>query len=403
MTITQEVAKSLDWETVRKQHGEPRTKYDTVLKPSNLVKMASAWKKYIHNSDIDLLCPAALAHAVAANVRTTTSFKSRCENYKRVRGLIRHYICGDESATFVNDTNNGYHCLGGEGCPVSPVDGSELDANAPPPPILPHCVECQGEVSDDLCDLERRRRERNLAFVLYTADMKWVYQYADGEDTFQCTSPLPQRSKELVLGLGAGSGFANYLDTSGNEWTMVARDFKTNKNGDAVMDDFITAKSNKLRYVQHYVITPEVKAYIVEYLKSVPSDSKALFPLATGKVPATEYRAQAAAEREVEKYIHDITKKAGENKPRQWCYGVSALRASFIKYAVDKPDYHFSPTAERPVFSICLAAAMRHSPEQQVMRYYLKKQNVPGVGKLLPIPWEWCQAHCAALMNYTTD
>ena len=176
MDIKHERIKALDWDTIIKEFGLPCKEGGGVKAPDSIKKDRTAYRAYIEGATIDLLSPTELATAVCDSKKKTTGYSTRKRDYTTTRGLIRWlFYDNKECSAFVKETEKGYCCLGGEGCPVNETDGSTIDLDAPAPDIEEHCVECQGELNGDYCQQECKRQERNMAFVLYTAPMKWVY------------------------------------------------------------------------------------------------------------------------------------------------------------------------------------------------------------------------------------
>ena len=385
--ITQEICKSTSFEDMVKLYGEPSSN-----SPSAMNQHRGKWKKVILGADFDLLDPVALAKRMASLYKGTHA--SRKRGYTNMRGLMRSYLCRDMCADdFIAQTHLGYDHLGGAGKPCLIVDEVIKENTGD--------IEGMGEDCADLSTVERRRRERNMAFVLYSAPLKWKFQHHDGGVLYDMLSPLPNRAKDLVLGIGKGK-FGNYIDTSREEWRMIVRDFKTSHNGADIFGEFKPlTKTNRLRSVNEITLTAEVQQYMKTYLRSVPKDSTALFPLATGMDPYADKVEFAKAEVNMGHYILHTTKMAQEGVG-QLCCGVSAMRASFVQFAAAQDIGTFCENADTITFMACLAHAMRHSIDQQVFTYLPKKQMVSGKGMLDVVPWTWIQSRCRDILAYRT-
>ena len=392
MVITQEICKSTSFDDMVKLYGEPSSN-----SPSAMMQHRGKWKKVILGADFDLLDPVALAKRYASLYKGT--HVSRKRGYTNMRGLIRSYLCRNMCIDeFKARSHLGYDHLGGAGKPCLIEDDAIEESTG-----VDHsgCIEGIGEDCADLSTVERRRRERDMAFVLYSAPLKWKFQHHDGGAVYDLLSPLPNRSKDLVLGIGKGK-FGNYIDTSREEWRMVVRDFKTSHNGADIFGEFKPlTKTNRLRSVNEITLTAEVQQYMMTYLRSVPKDSTALFPLATGMDPYADKVEFAKAEVNMGNYILHTTKIAQEGVG-QLCCGVSAMRASFVQFAAVQQAGTFCDTADAITFMACLAHAMRHSIDQQVFTYLPKKQFVSGKGLLDVVPWSWIQSRCSDIMAYRT-
>ena len=389
--ITQEICKTTCFDDMVKLYGEPSSN-----SPSAMNQHRGKWKKVILGADFDLLDPVALAKRMASLYKGT--HVSRKRGYTNMRGLMRSYLCRDMCADdFISQTHLGYDHLGGAGKPCLIVD-EVIEENTGD-------IEGMGEDCADLSTSERRRRERDMAFVLYSAPLEWKFQHHDGGVVHDILSPIPNRSKDLVLGLGKGAGdwqFGNYIDTSREEWRMVVRDFKTSHNGADIFGEFKPlTKTNRLRSVNEITLTAEVQQYMKTYLRSVPKDSTALFPLATGMDPYEDKVKFAKAEVNMGNYILHTTKMAQEGVG-QLCCGVSAMRASFVQFAAAQDIGTFCDTADTITFMACLAHAMRHSIDQQVFTYLPKKHFVSGKGLLDVVPWTWIQSRCRDILAYRT-
>lgn len=395
--ITQATLKSLSWKDLHGKHGRPLTKDGFIKSAEVQKKMGTQHTQNFYGAadDCDVMDAIQYAHAVAAK-HPNADHKSRNRFFTSGREVLYFYLCdtSEEKQKFMAESKKAKKHLGGEGCPCED-DGSEVSTDVSGGEPTDFIVANQGRLCEDSTLAFRRQQEQNMAFLLYSCDMEWVYQDKDGQPKHKMTSPAPQRSKELVLGLGEKSGFGNYIDWNGDDLVMIVRDYKTAPKCSKWAN--FPAK-DRLKYVPQCTLTPMLRDHLLKYMELIPADSKALFPLTTGQAPYESPEVFAKAERNAAERIQKATKEAAELSEIGHTYlcGISAMRSSYIQYA---NKGYGRALDEQTGFMYRLAPAMRHSMREQHESYLTKKQKDKELGWRHPVPWELIVEHRDSLLR----
>ena len=322
------------------------------------------------------------------------NLKDRIGQFACIRASINHFLFrGKQPETLEMEqaSKRGYAALGGTEESTKPVQ-----------PVLE--ITCCPEAAKSLPDI-KEMTDADLALMLYTAKMNWQWVYNKGEAAtiFPYCSPVPQRCQDLLLGIGADSGFDNYIEDRNGTLYIVATKFKTSAKGSYVCETvpeqrlqaILRARIAQCYSKHHRALFPKVMTVIdstsnigfVKYDFGDGAIAKAIDVV--GRLIGTKHKALLAE----------------RNLSGQHCTGISAHRASYIIHAVnvqeDGGDWNSTRSAyeKHHVFMAGLAKAMRHSSEEQTWTYLFKEMKSTSGANLKPIPWEICLESANQMME----